>query len=242
MNSPPNPVQNPLLDQELSDRHFTTHLTRGLEEAVKEREEATPEPKFHNDEFEENHQYSCELLHSHFHPRQLERYRSRVNEPEYWEREARHYKDAVTEKLWNTAFEQSAQGAATPTTAEGWRDIVSFYQDILRNLGSSTQEINRLRLSIDTQDYWKTEEELLEPLSNLREYQLIERWTKEAEEKKRRSRRRVPTPRPIRRETAQSRPDDRVSARTRSKTGSSTQAGVSKRKLRGSMRPGANPS
>lgn len=173
MNSPPSSAETPL-HQELSDQHFTTHLTRGLEEVVKERDEATPEPKFDNNDFEENHQYSCEQLHKHFGPRQLERYRSRNNKPEYWEREARHYKDAVIEKLWNTALEQAAQGAVTPTIAEGWQAVVCFYQDILRTLGSSTQEMTRLRLSIDSQDYWKTEEDLLEPLSNLQEYQLME--------------------------------------------------------------------
>lgn len=194
---------------------------------IKEREGATPEPKFDNDQSGENHRYTCELLHNHFPPQQLERSRSRVNEPEYWEHEARRYKDAVTEKLWN-----SAQGAATPATVEDWRNIISFYQDILRNLGSSTGEIKRLRLSIDAQDYWKTEEKLLEPLSILREHQLIDRWKKEAEANKHRSRRGVPAPRPIRPEAAQSRSDDRVSARTRSKTARSTQAGVSKRKSR----------
>jgi hypothetical protein len=242
MNSPPSSAEKSLLHQELSDQHFTTHLTRGLEEVVKERDEATPEPKFDNGEFEENHQYSCEQLHKHFRPQQLKRYRSRVNEPEYWEREARHYKDAVIEKLWNTALEQSAQGAVTPTTAEGWQEIVGFFQDILRNLGSSTQEITRLRLSIDSQDYWKTEEELLEPLSKLQEYQLMEQWKKEAERKKRRLNKRVPPPRPIGLETAQFRTNDPVSTRTRSKSGGATQAGVSKRKLRSSRRPGAKPS
>lgn len=242
MNSPPSSAEKALLHHELSDQHFATFLTRGLEEVIKERDEATPEPKFGSDEFEENHQYSCEQLHKHFRPRQLERYRWRVNEPEYWECEARHYKDAVIEKLWNKGLEQSERGAATPTTAEGWQEMVGFYQDMLRNLGSSTQDIMRLRLSIDSQDYWKTEEELLEPLSKLQEYQLVEQWRKKAERKNRRSNKRVPAPRPIRPESAQSTTYSPVSARTRSRSRGATQAGVSKRNLRSSIRPGAKPS
>jgi hypothetical protein len=60
MTSPPSSAEKAPLHHELSDQHFATYLTRGLEEVVKEREEATPEPKFSNDEFKENHQYSCE--------------------------------------------------------------------------------------------------------------------------------------------------------------------------------------
>ncbi|KAL2669940.1 hypothetical protein Neosp_015106 [[Neocosmospora] mangrovei] len=105
MNSPPTSAEKSPLHQELPDQHFAIYLTQGLEEVVKERDEATPEPKFGNDELEENHQYSCEQLHKHFRPQQLERYRSRVDEPDYWEREARYYKDVVIEKLCNTALE-----------------------------------------------------------------------------------------------------------------------------------------
>ena len=55
MNSPPSSAEKAPLYHKLSDQHFATYLTRGLEEVVKERDEATPEPKFGSDEFEENH-------------------------------------------------------------------------------------------------------------------------------------------------------------------------------------------
>lgn len=119
---------------------------------------------------------------------------ARIDELVYWKHEAAHYKDIMTNKgRCSTTIEKSIQDAGVPVTAEGSRGLVGLYQNALREIGHSNQQMEHLRLFIDLQDCWKTEKELLEPLSHLQEYQFIQPWGKEAERKKRRETPRVGT-------------------------------------------------
>ncbi|EXL63622.1 hypothetical protein FOPG_20104 [Fusarium oxysporum f. sp. conglutinans race 2 54008] len=105
------------------------------------------------------------------------------------------------------------QDAIASTPEAEWKQVTRSYRKMLADLGFSASEIQRLRLCIPSQAYWKTEADLLEPLSKLQEYKLIHRWRREAKQKQRRLSRRS-----LQGQPATSCADDPVSSRTRSKT------------------------
>ncbi|SPJ75439.1 uncharacterized protein FTOL_05170 [Fusarium torulosum] len=179
MNTPPRSVG----ECPTAPEYFNNQIVQGLEKVLRQRAEATPEPSFADDTSDENYQYSCEHLRRHFDADQLKKIRERVNKPEYWEREANSYKDAAIARGWGMTDGKRPERTATPTMTNDWKKIARSYQYILHELGFSAEEIEDVRLRIESQTYWKIEEELLEHLSKLKERELIEQWRKEDEKK-----------------------------------------------------------
>ncbi|KAK0752167.1 hypothetical protein B0T18DRAFT_404273 [Schizothecium vesticola] len=52
--------------------------------AIKEMEEATPEPENWRDDFEESYDGYCKLLRKRFEPRPVDTWRKKIACPEYW--------------------------------------------------------------------------------------------------------------------------------------------------------------
>ncbi|KAF5664043.1 calcium calmodulin-dependent kinase type IV [Fusarium heterosporum] len=177
-------VKRPLYTPKPPDKYFAARLAESIENTVRERTEATPEAEFATNVFEENYQYLCEQLHRHFRPRQLQQLRESINDPKYWEHEAKCYEDISVSKLGKTLRASSPQHTVTPTTACDRRHVIHSHEDTQRDLGVSTREMECFRLHIDSQGYWKIEVELLQPLSNLQECELMNQWRREAKEDK----------------------------------------------------------
>ena len=216
MNFPPRLALKEAHANEIFANNFLTQLDRGLEAADRSRQEATPEPSYANDEHvEQCLQLLCELQRNHFKPLEAGKLRQSIANAEYWKLEAQFYEAAVNDHLKKNA----------PTTADGWRAIAKAYKGLPWKVGCGKPQVENLRLSIGDQAYWGVEMEHFEALSNIREYKLREEW-KKAEER----RQKPPARQPL--QTQQLKPptqmqqqEDRVSNRTRSKTG----GGVTKR-------------
>ncbi|RYC81677.1 hypothetical protein BFJ63_vAg15429 [Fusarium oxysporum f. sp. narcissi] len=227
MNTPPASIERPETRQ-FCDQNFSTRLARGIDRAVQERSEATPEPEFAYEASEDNYQYACEQLHGHFTPDQIHCYRKRINDAEYWEQEAKCYQNALP------THDRMPEGTITSTSEPEWKQLAQSFRETLCDLGFSASKIQCLRWCIPSQTYWQREAELLEPLSRAKEYKLILQWSREARQKQRRSSRRSFQGRP-----ASSCADAPVSSRTRSKT---VQSGISGNKLRDAKRISAKSS
>lgn len=223
MNSPPQGARG----TPCAARLFADGVTQSLEELARSRDEATPEPIFRSEHVEQSYQWLCEQLRAHFKPGQAELLRLRIADLDYWEYEARCYRIAAEEQIWANALKTQGIGAQdSRPKAEQWQSVASTYRAMLQKNGLSSQQVAELRLSIDRQSYWQTEANYYEPLSKLREQELKEQWAAEARRVKRPARRLQPSQR--QHPTTEQGQPDRVSERTRSKTGKSTGAGVVK--------------
>lgn len=233
MNTPPTGVHDLPHAADIFARGLGENLSLRLEEVVASREEATPDPKFQSDDVEQCYQWICTELHKHFKPQEVEKLRTGINETDYWEREAQHYRDAANEKVWQSVL--GAYDLDRGSTADGWRSVTKYYQGVLMENGLPSREVREVRLSIDTQRYWQYEAELFRLMSVLREHEIREHWKKRKAQQQCQTQSKQLARRPTRaqRSTAEPRHGGRVSDGTRSKTrGSSTRAGVAKRSLR----------
>lgn len=226
-------------------------IARSLEEEVRRQQEATPEPIFREQNVVQSYDYLCEIEHKRFTPDEVDNFRMGITESSYWECEARHLKDQLSELIWqNLLHEYRVDGM--PTT-DGWRDVAMAYRHRLRRHGSSTQQLRESRLSIKDQSYWKPEAECLRGFSALREHEMQEKyWERKANiqgipspaesetqyaysEKQPRRQRQTLTKQPTRR-SRRSQPNvgqpraDRVSDKRRSGLRSSTASKVGKRR------------
>ena len=227
MNTPPTGVHDLSRTADMFARGLADNLSLRLEGVVASCKEATPDPKFQSDDVEQCYQWICTELRKHFKPHEAEKLRTGIIKADYWEREAQRYREAANEKVWQNVL--GIYSLDRVPTADGWRNVIKYYQGVLMENGLSSRQMKEIRLSIDTQSYWQYEAELLQSISDLREHQLREHW------KKRTARQQCQTQskQPPRRSTAGPRHSGRVSDGTRSKTrGSSTGAGVAKRSLR----------
>lgn len=235
MNTPPTGVHDLPHAADMFARGLAENLALRLEGVFASREEATPEPKFQSDDVEQCYQWICTELRRHFKPHEAEKLRTGIIETDYWEREAQHYRDAATEKVWQNVL--CAYGLDRGSTADGWRSVAEYYQGVLMENGLSSRQVKEIRLSIDTQRYWQYEAELFQPMSDLREREIREHWTKRKAQQRCQTQCKQPARRPTRarRSTAEPRHGGRVSDGTRSKTrGSPTGAGVAKHSLHSS--------
>ncbi|RMZ82218.1 hypothetical protein DV738_g1755, partial [Chaetothyriales sp. CBS 135597] len=157
MDEPPIEVDDPpLRAADLLAKRLAKHLTLSPKEGATSWEEETSEPKFKSSDAEQSYQWACEELRQTFKPRVAERLRMEITETEYWEREARHYRDAANEQIWQNALDKYSQGH-TPGTADAWRSIAKFYQGVLVEHGLALQKAKDVRLSIDAEKYWQLE-------------------------------------------------------------------------------------
>ena len=177
-----------------------------------------------------------------------------ITERGYWECEARHLKDQLSELVWQNLLDEYIMDGVPAT--DGWRNIAMAYTRRLRRQGLSTQQVRESRLSIKNQSYWKPEAELLRGISALREHEMQEQyWEKRARlsgipsppksetqhqylERRPRRQRQTPTKQPARQSqrSRRSQPNGgprqtgRVSDKRRSGLRSSTAAKVGKRR------------
>ena len=218
MNSPPAGAGDLRQTAQVFAKALNEHLSLRLEEVAASREKVTPEPMFQTQDVEQCYQWICTELRKRFKPQEAEKLRMGITETDYWEREAQHYKDAANDQIWRNVLDIYELNRMS--TADGWRRVTEYYQTILRDNGLSSRQVKEIRLSIGTQRYWQYEAELYQPLSELREHEIRERWkTREAKQKRQTqsepSARRQPR---ARRSIAEPRQGDRVSDRTRFKT------------------------
>ena len=147
-------------------------VARCLEGEVKRQQEATPEPIFQRPNVTQSYDYMCEIEHKRFTSDEVDTFRMGIARPNYWECEARRYKDRLSELLWqNLVHEYSVDGV--PTT-NSWRDVAMAYRRRLRRHGYSEQQLRECRLSIEDQVYWQPEAELLRAIAALREHEIWE--------------------------------------------------------------------
>jgi len=86
----------------------------------------------------------CEIEHNRFKPDEVEKFRMGISEHKYWEPEARHLKDLLSDViLQNLLRKYNADNML-----ENWRKIAIAYRSRLRREGLSMQQVRESRLSI----------------------------------------------------------------------------------------------
>lgn len=148
-------------------------LIAGLEEEARRQQEATPSPNFRSQPGAQAYDYLCEIEHNRFTTDEVENFRMRIVEPSYWEREARHLKDKLSELVLQKLLREYGIDSA-PT--DSWRNVAMAYGRRLKRHGYSTQQVRESRLEIKDQGYWKPEAECLRRISALREHEMHEKY------------------------------------------------------------------
>ena len=154
-------------------------LAKRLAEEVQRQQDATPEPIFQRPNVAQSYDYLCEIEHKRFTPDEVDTFRMRIPESNYWECEAQRYKDRLSELIWqNLLHEYSVD--CVPTT-NSWRDVAMAYRRRLKRHGYSKQQVRESRLSIEDQMYWKPEAVCLRAMAALREHEMQrEHWEKKS--------------------------------------------------------------
>jgi len=145
-----------------------------LEKEVVFQDEATPEPKFEDENVEQSYQWLCEIERNRFTVEEVDNIRSDISAPRYWECEARHLKDKLSMVIWEKLLDQYARGG--DPTREDWQKIITGYERRLKVQGLSTTQVRGSRLAINDQSYWEPESERLRQASALREYGIKEAY------------------------------------------------------------------
>lgn len=134
------------------DRFFAStegqqYLHQQLDAALRERQNATPEPESSVDEcvFEDN-KWQCNILYDQFETHEIEEIRTGIWQPDYWKIECQHYANYL-DKASHEATDRPGQATALA------------YKDVLIQNGLCADKI---RQSIDSQVYWEREKEVLD--------------------------------------------------------------------------------
>lgn len=210
-------------------------ITTRLLAAIKEMEEATPEPENWRDDLEESYDGYCKLLRKRFEPRLVDTWRNKISYPEYWVAECKQYQEALHELL-----QQRAQAAHRDNGAAAARALAMSYQRILKRNGVSSAQMSKIRDSVKDQQYWKLETQVLEYQASIRTEEAEARIILQLDQEGRWP---WPLPSPCLRlnrprQAGLQRPrradpkpptEGGIASRTRSKTTASTQRGVTKR-------------
>ena len=152
-------------------------LARRLEDEVRRQTDATPEPTFRTPYVTQSYDYLCEVERTRFTSDEVDHLRKGIVEPTYWECEARHFKEQLSELLWHNVLQEYRVN--TTPNIEGWRDVAMAYKRRLMRHGHSKQQVWETRLSIKDQSYWQPESECLREASALREHEMKERYRQE---------------------------------------------------------------
>jgi hypothetical protein len=163
-------MNSPLTDE---SRGITTidasDLTRKLQSAKFERDDATPEPSFDIQNGAEQNRYLCKMLRQHFKPAEAETIRQAIGDFRYWRCEALHWQAKIDEFLH--ANEET----------KNWRTLAEANKNVCLSLGFTQDAIDQHRLQIVEPHYWEAEEECLTRASLIREDKLREQWRQQDE-------------------------------------------------------------
>ena len=202
MNTPTAEIPDPPHAAELFASVLNEGVSRRLEEVVKSREQATPEPQTPPDEEESYHE---ELL-NHFKPHEADRHRMRISQPSYWETECFQYDRALKELM--------LQKSHATHDVDGWRALGMTYRGLLKHAGLSLSQVRDTRHSIKSQEYWQHEAEVYHQHAMLQEEQMRKALLKR--DKVQRTRRQPAQPPIIKINHLHS--DGGIASRTRSRT------------------------
>lgn len=147
-------------------------VIKRLEEAADRQKLATPEITF--DDEEQCFAWLCEEERPKFTPNEIDRLRMGITERGYWECEARHLKEQLSELVWQKLLDKYIVNGIPPT--DGWRNIAIAYIRRLKRQGRSMQQVRECRHSIKNQSYWEPEADLLRNISALREHEMQEQY------------------------------------------------------------------
>lgn len=227
MNTPPLIVPDPPHAGDLVANVVHDNLFKRLQEVVRSREEETPEPQFPEDT-EECYQWKCEELRNHFKPHEADKHRMRISQRDYWKAESIHYSDALKELMWKRA--RAAHGADGEPSADHWRAVAMFYRDLLQRSGLSLGQTRDIRLTIESQEYWKCEAEIYQQSVAAHEDEMREalRARDDIRRQRQTHTRHTPAQSSQRKDERNSPVEDSVATRTRSRTNASTGSGVAK--------------
>lgn len=142
------------------------YLCQKLEAVIRQRQEATPEPSSDDECLEEDHKWQCNILHGNFEPPEIDKVRAAIWQPDYGKIECQHYANALGQHPFHSKDDKA--------TALEWRAAASVYEDFLRQNGLSADETRLIRQSIESQEYWELEKELLQQRVALREHEMHE--------------------------------------------------------------------
>lgn len=207
--------------------------------AIKEMEEATPEPENWRDDLDRLHDGDCKLLRETFEPRLVDQWRKKIAYPEYWAAECKQYQDALHELL-----QRRAQEAHSDNGAAAARALAMSYQRILKRNGVSSAQMGKIRDSIKDQQYWKLETQVLDYHDTIRTEEAEARIILQLDQEGRwpwplpspclrLNRPRQAGPKRPRRANSKPPTEGGIAGRTRSRTTASAQRGVTKRVSRG---------
>ena len=130
------------------------YLCEKLERAIRQQQEATPEPPSDDDECLQDFRWQCSILHDDFEPPQIEKIRKGIWKSDYWRIECEQYAKALDQDLLHQEDGQA-------TTGPEWRSAAMRYKHCLQQNGFSVDEITLMRISIENQQYWEQEMEVL---------------------------------------------------------------------------------
>lgn len=219
MNSPDTGVPQNCEEDDFENSALHLLLSRRLEEVIKSREAATPEPQFSTEIVEEPLHLQCAKQRKRFNIREAEKHRMAICDRHYWRVECKHYHDALIKLMWEKA--RSARKVDFDDTGPHWRALATSFQRLLKCIGLSSARRRRVRQSIRDEKYWESEIEVLKQSDALREWEIKEGMRREME-----TRQATPP------QSSQERPpEDNVASRTRSRLRSTNGARVTKRRL-----------
>ena len=140
-------------------------LAKRLEDELQRQHEQTPEPTFRYPTPVQSYKWLCQTEHSKFKQREVEVFRMNIPDPSYWECEARHLKELLSETTWQNLVRKNSSGHGR----KEWHGIALAYRRLLRRRGVTKQQVLDDRLLIKDQEYWKPEAQCLRNISTNRE-------------------------------------------------------------------------
>ena len=149
-------------------------LANAIQGEVRRQQEATPEPKFQENDAIQSYDYLCHIEHQKFSPNEVDNLRMGITDPFYYECEAGILMDELSKLIWKNLLQQCR--ATVASNADSWRDVVQALRRRLCRHGYSKQQVRQSRLSIDDQKYWEPEAVRLRAESAFREAEMQERY------------------------------------------------------------------
>lgn len=149
-------------------------IAKALQDELRRRQEATPEPIFDDPEPEQCFDLFCKIERNRFTPNEVDDLRAGITEPGYWECEARHLREQLSSVMWNNILREHT--TSEKLGVDGWRSVATAYAHLLRQNGCSVRQQRENRFTIPAQEYWKPEAERLRSVAALREQEMREAY------------------------------------------------------------------
>lgn len=140
-------------------------------------EEVTPEAHFRNDATHSS-KWFCSIELNALTTKTITKRRSTIKNSDYWKQETIHYKDVFANVVFDILLKQCTIDSAD--SADGgnnvdWQKMTQLYKRRFARQGLDAEECENHRRSIETEDYWKHEAEILKSFAEMDQENLYAR-------------------------------------------------------------------